>query len=170
MAKLKREIDKWFEQEQEKIWAKYRDPNYKPVDEDYWWRELGFSSYEDYCQSPLWKKVRRRILLRDMATCRRCKGKATVVHHRRYTKETLEGTDDQWLCSLCEGCHKFIEKDEQGIPRLRGEEMDKLLDEHDPNDFPAHVVIKIGLRKKGVLTPALPIFPGCHITKSATGC
>ncbi len=82
--------------------------------------------YEDYRKSPLWRKIKRRVLKRDGKVCRRCGGKATLVHHRSYTDEVLAGNNDEQLASICEGCHNFIHKDENGYTR-NPEETDRLL-------------------------------------------
>ena len=71
----------------------------------------------DYYESPLWKRIRLRVLKRDNRICKRCGGEATLVHHRNYDQETLQGRADENLVSLCEGCHNFIHLDDQDHAR-----------------------------------------------------
>jgi hypothetical protein len=78
---------------------------------------LGYSSYENYLSRVLWKRIKQRVLERDDATCRRCKGKATLVHHRSYSRDVLEGLDDSQLVSICEGCHHVVEFYDNGFWR-----------------------------------------------------
>jgi hypothetical protein len=75
-------------------------------------RELGFSCYKEYLCSPLWKKIKRRVLERDEFQCARCSGKANLVHHLVYTAAILNGDDDSHLVAICDGCHSFVHTDE----------------------------------------------------------
>lgn len=79
--------------------------------------ELGYSSYENYRSSALWKRIRSRVLDRDDHTCLRCFGQAEVVHHRTYSRAVLVGDDDEALVSLCDGCHHVVEFDDSGVRR-----------------------------------------------------
>ncbi len=72
-------------------------------------RRMGFSSYQAYLASDLWKEIRRRVLERDGWTCKRCRGRATQVHHRSYVTKALDGTNIGLLTSVCRPCHEFCE-------------------------------------------------------------
>ncbi len=65
--------------------------------------------YAEYLQSPLWKLIRERVLIRDDWECQMCGKQADVVHHKSYKPEVLAGKKDSELVSLCFGCHNDIE-------------------------------------------------------------
>lgn len=73
--------------------------------------------YELYLNTPLWRKIKRRVFKRDNKTCRRCGGVATVVHHRSYTPEVMRGEDDEQLDSCCDACHQIIHRRPDGSAR-----------------------------------------------------
>lgn len=70
---------------------------------------LGYKTYWDYLQSPLWYYIRDRVLCRDNDACTLCGKDARVVHHRSYNLDTLTGMSYRWLVSLCQGCHSRVE-------------------------------------------------------------
>ncbi len=70
--------------------------------------------YEKYLRRKLWKTIRARILERDGGRCLRCGGGADEVHHRSYAPEVMDGRADEWLVSLCSGCHTVVEFDDAG--------------------------------------------------------
>lgn len=70
---------------------------------------LGFANYRQYLESPLWSKLRSRVLKRDNHVCWGCGRAATQVHHRRYRKDTLAGTNLEYAVSICRTCHEKIE-------------------------------------------------------------
>lgn len=74
-------------------------------------RKLGFETYSEYLQSDLWKSIRQWVLKRDRYICRRCKGRAWQVHHKKYVMKAMNGTNLGLLVSLCGDCHKFCEWD-----------------------------------------------------------
>ena len=75
--------------------------------------------------SAKWKRVRKRILIRDDYTCQRCKryGRLTPareVHHIKHLEEFPELAYDPANCvSLCKGCHNLMhpEKGTKSIQR-----------------------------------------------------
>lgn len=73
--------------------------------------------YCEYLQSPLWKKIRRRVLKRDRGICQLCQAKATEVHHRSYDTDVMLGKNDAGCISLCEKCHHSIEFTQAGEHR-----------------------------------------------------
>lgn len=76
-------------------------------------KEIGYESYSDYLDSPLWKTIRVKVLDRDKKKCYICEGGASVVHHHSYQKETMAGEDMGKLYSLCPLCHYSIEFDKK---------------------------------------------------------
>lgn len=70
--------------------------------------------YTKYLRRKLWKTIRARILARDGGLCLRCNGGGEEVHHRSYAPEVMEGLADEWLVSLCGGCHTVVEFDDAG--------------------------------------------------------
>lgn len=90
-------------------------------------REFGFVSYEEYLASPLWKKIRDRVLDRDGHLCCRCGKTATQVHHKSYREPVILGDDDGDLVSVCSHCHEFAEFDETG-KKLSTKEANELLE------------------------------------------
>jgi hypothetical protein len=82
--------------------------------------------YEKYRRQVLWKRIKARILERDAGTCRRCEGRASVVHHRSYADKVMRGEADEWLVSLCDGCHTVVHRDERGVWRT-WEESERVL-------------------------------------------
>ena len=68
------------------------------------------SQGHDIYASPLWKKVREGILMRDAYLCQRCGRLATEVHHKIHvTPETIGNAELMYgadnLVSLCHACH-----------------------------------------------------------------
>ncbi len=93
-------------------------------------KSLGHGSYESYLLSPLWQRIRRRILKRDKRECVRCAAKATQVHHLAYTELVLKGEDDTQLVSVCAECHERIEFD-AGRNRRTDAEKERVLNDRD---------------------------------------
>ena len=81
-----------------------------------WWNTR-FKTYRNYLQSALWFKIRERVLKRDDHVCLWCGKRAQVVHHRCYTKDVIEGRDDDQLVSLCHSCHAQVEFTREGTQR-----------------------------------------------------
>jgi hypothetical protein len=87
-------------------------PDYFLAEQDQAARRLGFERYEHYRKSPLWRGIRKRILLRDSRVCQCCwVGKATEVHHRSYADDVMCGDNDALLASVCVACHRLIHFD-----------------------------------------------------------
>jgi hypothetical protein len=112
---------------------------------------LGYKDYENYRSRAKWKKIRERVLARDNQTCRRCNGRACVVHHRSYTLEVLDGMDDAQLASLCDGCHNVVEIDDNGSRRSFSEKDLILMTKCWSNIYP---IVKVDLRLKFEKHPA----------------
>lgn len=71
--------------------------------------------YRQLLKSPLWKRKREKILLRDNKTCQVCgKIKYLQVHHIWYIpgKKPWQ-VPDSYLVTLCRTCHKKAHKNKK---------------------------------------------------------
>lgn len=68
--------------------------------------------YRVLLKSPLWKKKREKILLRDDNTCQVCgKKRYLQVHHIWYIVDKKPWqVPDSYLITLCRVCHKLAHK------------------------------------------------------------
>lgn len=86
----------------------------------------------DFYLSPVWKRKRLFILMRDHYVCQRCKEQkdkisiANTVHHIKHLKEYPDlALEDSNLISVCDRCHnelhpeKRIRKQYEEITRVR---------------------------------------------------
>ncbi len=96
--------------------------------------------YEKYLRRVLWKTIKARVLERDGHQCVRCGGKASIVHHRTYDQAVLDGLADDWLKTLCEGCHEVVHYDESGHWRSWHDAEGVLATPDTAADFPEPVV------------------------------
>jgi hypothetical protein len=76
-------------------------------------KQLGFSSYDNYCHSALWATIRAKILV-PQARCRACGAPATQVHHNRYRREDMDGSNLRYLIPVCSTCHQQAEFNRAG--------------------------------------------------------
>lgn len=72
---------------------------------------LGFSSYDKYLSSALWKRIRERAYEIHGKKCRICGDDAEVLHHKNYKWEVMSGESVNGLAPLCHDCHYAIEFD-----------------------------------------------------------
>lgn len=79
-------------------------------------------NYRAYLKSPLWAKIRRRVLRRDQHRCQSCGGRARQVHHGRYDDATLSGETLEHLFSLCGRCHEAVSFNAYGQKRSMKEQ------------------------------------------------
>lgn len=82
-------------------------------------RTLGFLCYADYLSSSIWEKIRREVLERFAGICSACGGRATQVHHKRYTAANLLGRSHKGLTAMCYACHH---RRHQGMLRRKAKE------------------------------------------------
>lgn len=77
--------------------------------------ELGFSSYDEYLQSPHWKDVRVRYWASRMPkSCKGCGRKDGLeLHHRTYKRLGNEWLQD--LIPFCRNCHQRTHDEEKLI-------------------------------------------------------
>ena len=69
---------------------------------------LGYSSYDAYLKSSLWKAIRWKVL-KQHAKCHRCGKWALQVHHKSYSLEVMQGLVLDDLLAVCRSCHKRSE-------------------------------------------------------------
>jgi hypothetical protein len=74
----------------------------------------GFADYESYLQSPLWRRIRKEVLLASKGKCVGCDNRASEVHHRDYRPRVLAGKDLAALVPVCKSCHDKIEGARKG--------------------------------------------------------
>lgn len=75
--------------------------------------ELGFVSYRAYLASPLWRRIRREILV-ERPQCEACGAPAVTAHHRSYGLEILRGKNLNSLIAVCHECHHVAHRDGSG--------------------------------------------------------
>lgn len=90
--------------------------------------QLGFASYADYLSSPMWWKIRRRVMEQHECRCAFCLAPATAVHHASYKKAVLNGSDISPLYPVCEACHHFGEFAEDGRKTRPEEATERMYD------------------------------------------
>lgn len=125
--------------------AKKRVRSVSPVPQTYGERDdllnsLGYSSYQDYLNSPLWWQIRNAVFAmhfvpngREITVpskvngqsvfrlgsvkCRICPRQAKQVHHLSYARDVLLGKDLSKLIPVCRKCHELIELFPNGMKR-----------------------------------------------------
>jgi len=72
-------------------------------------RSMGYESYASYLLSPLWKRIRAK-LIKVCAVCV-CGQPATEFHHRTYKRRYMEGRGKihKFIIPVCRKCHGSIE-------------------------------------------------------------
>lgn len=78
--------------------------------------------YRVLLKSPLWKRKREKILLRDNRTCQVCAKKTYLqVHHLWYIpgKKPWQ-VPDSYLITLCRACHKAAHKGKKTKDFVKG--------------------------------------------------
>jgi hypothetical protein len=82
------------------------------------------SPYAKKLRSPLWQKLRLKIMERDAFTCRHCRSKENTlnVHHSFYLKGKAPWEyDENTLITLCEDCHKQVESTNRLLLSVTGQ-------------------------------------------------
>lgn len=95
---------------------------------------LGYKTYAEYLASPKWKEIREETFRRKGRKCYVCGKKAECVHHKTYSKRTMEGKTRS-LIPLCKSCHVRIEFTPQGQKRTlhqANRELRRLRDRFQP--------------------------------------
>lgn len=80
--------------------------------------KMGYPDYSTYLKSPLWRKIRKRVLTRwCICQVRDCTSRATQCHHEQYTWENLKGQSLNYLMAVCAPCHQWLEFTAEGEKR-----------------------------------------------------
>lgn len=95
--------------------------------------------YEAYRANDLWKRIRKRVVKRDKRICQSCGGEGHTVHHRSYDQPVLDGHADEFLVTVCDGCHDLVHNTDDGKRRPQ-DEWDTILAQPKPETFPEPVV------------------------------
>lgn len=77
-------------------------------------KDIGYNNYREYIAGVVWANIRDRVFKEKGNKCIVCTRRATVIHHKEYSKEVLEGKDITPLIPLCWDCHNTIEYDKYG--------------------------------------------------------
>jgi 5-methylcytosine-specific restriction endonuclease McrA len=101
-----------IEQERLQLVRLQQELQIRKVREEEQWRrrrEIWRENYAGYLRSPKWRRVRANVLRKANHICEECGGRATHVHHRRYsnwhgTGEVKRERHDD-LQALCTKCH-----------------------------------------------------------------
>lgn len=86
----------------------------RPLDECV--QSIGFTSYNKYLESELWKAIRLRVMSAK-PDCELCGRPSELVHHQSYSQEALRGEETCYLVSCCRKCHRIIHFDDSGGKR-----------------------------------------------------
>jgi hypothetical protein len=106
-------------------------------------RAMGFTTYEDYLNSPLWEKIRGAVLLRDNYRCWCChKAAAQVVHLRNWNRSTLKGEDLLFVVSLCKSCENMALFNEDGSKTENPSRVDQKLTKRTRQLFSANSIAR----------------------------
>ena len=78
--------------------------------------ETYYDLYLDYMQSTAWDELRTKRLIKDDFTCKLCGNRNNLqVHHLIYPKHSEFGSESlNDLITLCDSCHRIIEKLKKG--------------------------------------------------------
>jgi hypothetical protein len=102
---LPQEMRRRFAEMSWRLQKEHDDPNA-------FWQPFAPENHAVYLDSPLWRRIRRKVLREANDTCLCCGGKATQVHHRCYRPRVLSGQDTSLLIAVCVECHQKIDRDE----------------------------------------------------------
>lgn len=79
-------------------------------------KSIGFNSYKEYLESPLWLAIKKEVFIRDACQCRvkYCADKGCKqAHHLSYSRIVLLGLDSSKIVTVCIKHHKEIEYDKE---------------------------------------------------------
>lgn len=82
---------------------------YNYVSRGFWLSRLGFSTYQEYLKSDIWRDIRARAFKTHGYSCFLCGERAFEIHHLRYHKNDLTGKRLKYLRPICRSCHQGIE-------------------------------------------------------------
>lgn len=115
------------------------------------------STYSEKLRDPRWQKKRLQILNRDNFTCQWCQDTESTlhIHHLKYKGDPWD-IEDEFLITLCETCHQYIDEDYHGAGA-------KLIAAFKSKAFASEHLLKLSdAVKKGCLT-GIPFEPTIDI-------
>ena len=62
-------------------------------------------NYREFLDSPDWKRIRDRVMMRDAYTCQHCGHRAKEVHHIGYEHGWI---NPNLMLALCGKCHRRL--------------------------------------------------------------
>lgn len=80
-------------------------------------RQMGYSCYQEYLRSSLWRSIRQKAMVACNGECVLCRHPAKEVHHTNYSEASLRGQSIESLVPLCETCHDLGEFSTAGAKR-----------------------------------------------------
>lgn len=90
-------------------------------------KSMGFDSYEKYLESNIWLGIKTKVFLQKGNVCICCKNPTTILHHRMYDENTLNGLSIEMIVPICNNCHKFIEFKKDGTKEYNSMLIDQKL-------------------------------------------
>ena len=123
------------------------------------WLESSRMTYSDMLRDPRWQKKRLRIFERDDFQCQDCgyKDKPLQVHHIRYTpKSPPWDTDDDFLITVCDKCHK----ERQKMEALVNSEIARLMRHMSPSDMKIFMDSIACFKSQHLCTDSFPMEDG----------
>lgn len=73
-------------------------------------RRMGYTGYDGYLRSDLWKGIRRRVMEGGEGLCS-CGAPAAQVHHAYYSTDNLSGESLDGLLPVCHPCHRQLDQE-----------------------------------------------------------
>lgn len=116
-------------------------------------------TYSEKLKDPRWQRKRLEVMQRDNFKCTQCGDKSSTlnIHHWKYSTTPWESSNND-LSTVCEGCHKQIEKCKDITTAFLRQvdfrhgllHMEKLLNKHGEikTYFDDHVALFEGVTKK----------------------
>jgi len=112
------------------------------------YKELGYKSYDSYLKSGLWKKIKKRVLVKHNYKCIVCGDHAKIVHHKFYSYDILKGYNIFPLVVICEIHHNEIHRGKKGVDEVN-KSLQKLIDrEKEKREEKIIIRIEPGENKK----------------------
>lgn len=78
------------------------------------YKKLGFSTYDQYLDSDIFKGIKESVLKIHDNKCCCCGNLADQIHNIKYTYENMSGKNYKDLVSICKKCHHKIEFNKNG--------------------------------------------------------
>lgn len=75
---------------------------------------LGYTDYNHYLSSDLWKSIKRYVMQTLGNQCTFCENEAETLHHSKYDKNSILGLQFDHMYPVCHSCHESAEYDSEG--------------------------------------------------------